>query len=234
MNIGLVIPFYNEKENLIFFVKEWEKYLSEKENIRDNLTFFFFDDGSKDSSSDAILENIKKINYKIIRKKNSGHGDTCRYGYKYILENFKNCEFILQIDSDNQCDPKYLEKFMNLAQNNNFVFGFRRIRDDGVIRLITSRIMSIFFFIKKGFYIKDLNTPYRMMNSKQLNKIVHKIETGNFNKNLELYNCLLSYQIIKNYDIKWIDITFRERYFGKSKFNFKKMFYMFLNFIIKV
>ena len=69
MNIGLVIPFYNEKENLIFFVKEWEKYLSEKENIRDNLTFFFFDDGSKDSSSDAILENIKKINYKIIRKK---------------------------------------------------------------------------------------------------------------------------------------------------------------------
>ena len=73
-----------------------------------------------------------------------------------------------------------------------------------------------------------------MMNSKQLNKIVNKIETGNFNKNLELYNCLLSYQIIKNYDIKWIDITFRERYFGKSKFNFKKMFYMFLNFIIKV
>jgi len=234
MKIGVLIPFYNEKKNLIFFIKEWENFLSKKKEIRKNLFFLFFDDGSKDHSSKVILKNSKKINFKIIKKRNSGHGDTCRFGYKYILKNHNNFDFILQIDSDNQCNPKYLNQFIHLAKSNNFVFGFRKKREDGNFRLLISRIMSIIFFLKKKIHIKDLNTPYRMMNLKKLNDIIMKIEKEKLYKQVELYNCLLSYQIKKNYDIKWIDITFRNRYFGKSKFNFIRMFAMFLNFIVKV
>ena len=53
-----------------------------------------------------MTPSVKKIKHRIIKKKNSGHGDTCRYGYKYIIKKFKKFEYILQIDSDNQCDPK--------------------------------------------------------------------------------------------------------------------------------
>lgn len=235
MKIGIVIPFYNEKENLIFFIKEWERFLTNKKNIRKNLFFFFFDDGSNDLSSKAISKNIKKIKHRIIKKKNSGHGDTCRYGYKYIIKKFKKFEYILQIDSDNQCDPKYLTKFINLAkQKNDFILGYRNKREDGFLRLLTSKIMSLIFFLKKKNYVKDLNTPYRMMRIEPLKEIVAKIEKKKKYKQVQLYNCLLSYQMIKYYKISWIKIIFRERYYGNSKFNFKKMLSMFLNFIIKV
>ena len=235
MKIAVVVPFYNEKKNLVAFVKEWEKYLDKKKNIRKKLFFFFFDDGSKDESKKSIINNIKKIKYSIIKKKNSGHGDTCRYGYKFIIRNYHHYDYLLQIDSDNQCDPKYLPNFIKLAQKkNDFIFGFRSQREDGFVRLLTSRIMSLTFFIKKFIYLKDLNTPYRMMRLKCLKNVVNAIDKQKKYKQIQLYNCLLTYLINRRYKITWFNISFRNRYYGNSKFNFSKMLLMFLNFILKV
>ncbi len=48
-----------------------------------------------------------------------------------------------------------------------------------------------------------------------------------------LFNCLLSYVVQKKYNIRWLDITFRKRYFGTSKYNFSKMLLMFINLMLK-
>ena len=235
MKIAVLVPFYNEGENLIYFINEWEKFLKKKKKLRRNLFFFFIDDGSIDKSANIIRDNIKKISYKIIKKKNSGHGDTCKYGYQLITTKYAQYSYLLQIDSDNQCDPKYLEKFIKSAKNNyNFIFGYRNTRDDGFIRYLTSKVMALTFYLKKFIYIKDLNTPYRMMKTKFLKEIIKNINKNKNFKKIELFNCLLTYQIKIKYSIKWHDINFRNRTYGSSKFNFIKIFLIFFNFISKV
>ena len=49
------------------------------------------------------------------KKPNSGHGESCLTGYREAIK--LNSEWILQIDSDYQCDPIYFEKFWSLKEN---------------------------------------------------------------------------------------------------------------------
>lgn len=232
MRIAIVVPFFNEEKNLIFFVKEWNNYFI-KNKFR-NITFFFIDDGSTDKSlvclKNALLSS--RLNYKLLIKKNSGHGSTCEFGYKYIIK--KNFDYLLQIDSDNQCDPNYFSKFYDKIKNKNFnfIFGYRKSREDGNYRILMSRLMALTLYLKKRIYIKDLNTPYRIMNVDKLKNILKKINREN--KNVELFNCMLSYEIVKKYEINWIDIKFRKRYYGSTKFSMTKMLKLFSNFIINI
>lgn len=236
MNIAVLIPFYNEDDNLPFFINEWENFLKTRKKLRSRLFFFFIDDGSSDKSIEKIKKNIKKIHFKIIKKRNSGHGDTCKFGYNLIIKKYKKFNYLLQIDSDNQCNPKYIVNLYNLIKqkNYNFIFGYRRNRDDGNLRYLISKIMSFTFFFKKFLYVKDLNTPYRIMKVSKLKKVLEIIRKKRKYDDIKLFNCSLSYIIQKEYGIHWIDIRFRNRYSGTSKFNFLKMLSMFLNFIIKI
>lgn len=236
MKIAILVPFYNEEKNLISFIKEWETFLNLKKKFRNNLLFFFIDDGSYDNSVLEIKKNIKKLKYKVVSKKNSGHGNTCKFGYKLIVKKYKHYDYLLQIDSDNQCDPKYISRLYELikTKNYNFIFGYRKKREDGFLRFVISRIMSFTLFIKKFLYIKDLNTPYRIMKISELQKVLNFLKQNKSYDKIELYNCVVSYGIKKTNTINWININFRNRYYGKSKYNFSKMFKMYINFILKI
>ena len=48
--IAIVVPFYNEEENLVFFIKEWEKFISKNKSYKELLFFYFVNDGSTDQS----------------------------------------------------------------------------------------------------------------------------------------------------------------------------------------
>jgi len=237
MRIAIIIPFYNEEENLIFFIREWERFLSFRIKLRSKLFFYFIDDGSLDKSVVVIKKNIKYLNFRILKKKNSGHGNTCKFGYNFIVnKKINKFDYLLQIDGDNQCDPKYFIKMYNLIQNKNysFIFGYRKFRKDGNLRFLTSKIMSIALYLKKFCYVKDLNTPYRLMRVSDLKKILLSINQKKDYNKIKLFNCVLSYSIQTKYFINWIDINFRERYSGKSKFDYLMMLSMFFNFIIKI
>ena len=236
MNLAVIVPFYNEEDNLTFFIKEWEKFLSKRKKLRDQLSFFFINDGSNDNSVNQIKENIKKLNFKIINRKNSGHGNSCKFGYNLIVNKYKNFDYLLQIDSDNQCDPKYIVKFYNAIKTKkyDFIFGYRGSREDGNLRIFMSRILSITIFIKKMIYINDLNTPYRLMKVSMLKEVLLNIKKYKKYNDIKLFNCVLTYEIKKQYNIKWINIHFRNRIFGKSKFNFLVMLNMYINLLIKI
>lgn len=54
MKIAIIVPFYNEENNLTYFINEWEKFLNSKKKISNVFFFYFINDGSTDNSVNEI------------------------------------------------------------------------------------------------------------------------------------------------------------------------------------
>ena len=76
-------------------------------------------------------------------------------------------------------------------------------REDGILRLIFSKILSLLVFLKKGSFVPDINVPYRLMHRKVLLKCVKSIPQVSILKNAHL-----SYLISIKTKIYYIPIKF--------------------------
>lgn len=201
------MPVYNEEEAVGNVVEEWQDCFLKHAG---SFTFCILNDGSKDGTL-AILKDLeqKYPEIKIIDKPNSGHGQTCMYGYKLALNN--HAEWIFQIDSDGQCAPEYFPEMVKVAQDNKVVYGFRQTRDDGLQRSLISRFVTLFTFFATGQWVRDANVPYRLIHSSVMRKIVDKVPPTFY-----LANILVSVLAKKEAGIKWINIHFRDRVGGTA------------------
>ncbi len=222
--LAIIIPVFNEEKNIEKLIFDWMKEISKF--YKKNFKIIIINDGSFDKTHNKI-KKIKNKSILYINQKNIGHGNTCFKGYKLAIK--KKYDLIFQIDSDNQCDPKYFKYFINKIGTVDAVFGNRITREDGIIRIIFSKILSVIIFLRTFVYVTDSNVPYRMMKRKILEKVIKRIPPT-----VELKNVYLSYLIQKYYKIHWININFRKRLFGKTKYNFGKLAYMVINLLFKL
>lgn len=196
------MPVYNEEEAITSVLDEWRKQL---DSLQINYTFCILNDGSKDTTLSILNKYADHYpQLKIIDKSNSGHGQTCLTGYRIALES--KAEWILQLDSDGQCDPQYLPKFIAAASSSKAVYGYRKHREDGFARFLISRFVTLFTLAATGKWIKDANVPYRLISADLMQSSVPKIQDDFF-----LVNIYLSVLISQQTRIKWVDITFRDR-----------------------
>ena len=74
-------------------------------------------------------------------------------------------------------------------------------------------------FLIFGTWVKDANTPYRLMDGKQLAKVLKRIPGGFF-----LSNVLMTVIYEKHHlYVEYIPITFRPRQAGKNSINMKRI-----------
>lgn len=227
-DLVIVSAFFNENKNLLKFIKEW---LYETNKLNLSTFFLFINDGSTDESSSMLKNYIAKNSIKnitIFDIDNIGAGRATIYG---LSESLKiDAGAVLQIDSDGQCSPKYLVNFMNRKYKEKInIFGYRKKRNDGFLRLVFSKLFSLIFFLKSGLYIKDLNTPYRLYQKIDLARALEKIKLS---KDIYLRNAQLNYQFhLMNLPIEWENITFMKRHGGQSKLNKYNMLKQLIEFL---
>ena len=215
MKLAIVIPFYNEEENLIKVIEEWNNF---NINKKYNSKVIFINDNSFDDSIKVIEKNINS-KYEIITTNGIGAGNSCYIGYQAAVN--QNFDIILQIDADGQCSYEYLDKFLTdiIDKEIDIVIGHRYKREDGIIRLLTSKILSYLIFLFFGFYINDANCPYRLIKKDVLKKIIDEIESKNNYKEIYLKNILITLISKKNnYRIKFNKIIFKKIYFENKDF----------------
>lgn len=202
------MPVYNEEEALPKVLDEWIPEL--KKHLGTNYTLCILNDGSKDNTQKIVDQYAAKYpEIKAIDKSNSGHGQSCIYGYQLALK--EGAEWIFQIDSDGQCVPSHFSELLSVSNPNQVSYGYRKTREDGFQRFIVSRFVTLFVWGSTGVWVKDANVPYRLMPSKTLEPIVDKIP-----KDFHLCNILVSAYQKKNYGINWINILFRDRLGGSA------------------
>ena len=168
--LAIVIPVYNEEENIEKVLNDWKKVLKK--------TFFdiiVINDGSIDKTK-SILSKIKKknSNIKVINKTNGGHGESIYQGYQYATK--KKYKFIFQVDSDDQFSTSDFKKIWKLRNNNHdLIIGHRENRKDSFIRVFLSKfILKQFFLIYFQKNLIDANVPYRLMKRDFLKKFIKK------------------------------------------------------------
>jgi glycosyltransferase involved in cell wall biosynthesis len=200
------MPVYNEEESLSHVIDAW---LPTFRTYLKDFTFCILNDGSKDSSID-IMNSYAETNpeIKVVDKPNSGHGQSCIYGYQLAIEG--GADWVFQIDSDGQCNPAYFKACVDASAESQVVYGYRKTRDDGWKRFYISRIVSLFIWIATGVWVRDANVPYRFMHVDSLKNVVDHVP-----KDFHLANVLVSTYQKHRYGIRWVNIHFDDRFGGE-------------------
>ena len=157
--IALVIPIFNEEQNIIELYNEIIKTLDQKFKF----TIIYVNDFSNDDTREVLNEIIKKDSrVRVINnKKNEGQSYSIYIGVKESP--FQN---IVTMDGDGQNDPKDIFKIANkyFSSNYDLVGGIRLKRKDTYIKRVSSKLAnSIRSFILKD-NCKDTGCGLKIMN----------------------------------------------------------------------
>jgi dolichol-phosphate mannosyltransferase len=207
--LALIMPVYNEQASVRKVITEW---FHEIENWTEDFVLIVINDGSKDGTL-CILERLRHQlgpRLEIRSRENRGHGQTCLEGYRLACE--RQIPWVLQIDSDGQCDPQYFFRFWRNREKFDVIYGFRARRDDGWRRVLASWVLRGVILVTAKVWCIDANVPYRLMKTASLPEKLKKIPPDFFLANVALAILLRRDPAVRH---GTVPIRFRERYGGE-------------------
>ncbi len=212
----IVIPAYNEEENIEEVVKDWYPIV---EKIGNGSKLVIINDGSKDSTYEKLLSLKEgRPQFEPLTKENGGHGATVLYGYNYALK--EGADYIFQTDSDGQTLPSEFWPFWELRKEYAMVIGHRKGRQDGFSRKVVTKVLKLVCLLCFHVNLTDANTPFRLMQREPLAEALKDVPADH-----NLSNVLVSVVFAKKkLPVKYIKITFRPRQGGVNSINLKKIF----------
>ena len=217
-SLYIVIPAYNEKDNIRQLIDDWYPVVEATGNQNSRLVVV--NDGSKDNTYE-ILQELASTRPLLqpLTKPNGGHGPTLIYGYKYALEH--GADWIFQTDSDGQTNPKEFEEFWNLRIEYDAILGNRQgTRQDGSSRKFVENTLRFILKLTFGVSVPDANAPFRLMKRALVEKYLKKMP-----ENFNLPNVMLTtYFTYFHEKITFRTITFKPRQGGVNSINIRKIF----------
>lgn len=229
MHISIVIPTYNEKENLPELI---DKIFNVFEKNQLNGNVIIVDDNSPDGTghiADQLAERDSRIQV-IHRKGKLGIGTAHIAGFKHAIE-VNHSDLIFSMDSDLSHNPKYLPNFIEMYKNGcDVVVGSRYVEGGGVVnwglyRKAVSKGANLLASTLLGVKVHDMTTGYRCYGRKVLEKLdLDSIKSNGYSFLEEI----LFYCNKEDFSIGETPIIFVDRAHGKSKLSKKEMVKFFL------
>lgn len=216
MKSVIVIPTYNEKDNLGILI---EKIFSLK---IPELSLLIVDDNSPDGTANLAAEFSKKYPIQIMRRQEkTGLGKAYVAGFNEILRQDQKPDFIIQMDADLSHNPEIIPKMIEKIKECDLVLGSRyipggKIENWDFFRKLVSRFGNIYARIILGLPYRDLTGGFKCFRRKVLEyRDLGSLSSTGYNFQIET-----TYKAHKKgYKICEIPITFTERKSGVSKFN---------------
>ena len=214
MKIAIIIPAYNENENISKLVK---KILS----IRKDVKIFIIDDSLEKNNDENLLEN-RKVSY-FHRKKKLGRGSAVLLGLKKALK-FKNFELFIEMDADFSHNPNELNSKIVFFKKNNLdlLIASRYKKNSKIInwslgRLFFSKISN--FLAKKLLKIptSDYTNGFRFYSKRSVKKIIKKC--GKIGDGFIVLSEVLLTIHLSNFKISEKSTIFVNRVRGESSVN---------------
>lgn len=158
MDLSVVIPVYNERENLRPLLEEIEGVLGPWGRPYEVIAI---DDGSKDGSREILRELAKEKSYLkvILLRRNCGQTAAFDAGFRHA-----SGTVVATMDADMQNDPRDLPALVDkLDEGFDVVTGWRKKRQDAVVvRKIPSRIANWLIRSVTGTKVHDLGCSLKV------------------------------------------------------------------------
>jgi len=177
MDLAIVIPVYNEEENIQHLIEDFYKVLVE---AHIDYTFFIINDGSTDGSLHKLELLSKNIpNLQLLNQENSGHGPALLKGYQCAL----NHKWIFQFDSDYQYTLSAFTEIWSKRENYDLLIAERETRSASFARYSITVVLKLITLLLYGKGLQDINVPYRLMRAEVLKLILKNIHPYSFAPN---------------------------------------------------
>ena len=217
--VFFVMPAYNEEANIRAVVEQWIKTVDKLAADGTDAWLVIANDGSKDTT----WEKMEALRHEYPRfiplnKPNSGHGATVMFLYDYAIGH--GAEYIFQTDSDGQTDPEEFKPFWANRKLYDMQIGHRAARQDGVSRIIVTKVLK--GVVRATFHVNvaDANTPFRLMNTKSIQPVLACIPKDFFLANV----ALSAIAVTQGLKCRWLPITFKPRQGGVNSINLRRIF----------
>jgi dolichol-phosphate mannosyltransferase len=210
----VVIPTYNEKENIADLIHAIEALKMEKMQI------VVVDDNSPDGTAQIVEGlNNKYRNITVVKRAGKeGIGSAIIAGIGKSLE-FKDCKYIVTMDGDFSHDPKEMSGLLDAAKEGvDLVQGSRYLKGGKIVgwpfrRKLVSFGANLLCRILFRFGMTENTTFYRVYSRRLAEKIVEMLKCTGFE--LAIKTAFIAKK--NKFIIKEVPITFTERQKGKSK-----------------
>ncbi len=210
MSISVVLPVYNEEDNLKPLFKELRKVL---ENNYTDWEVIFVDDGSTDSTSEKLSKiREQNSNVKVIRlKTNFGQTPAIQAG----IDNCKG-DLVVTMDSDMQNDPRDIPKLQQHMETtgSDIVNGWRKNREDPFTKKLLSKVAAK---VRRAFLGTDLHDYGCTL------KIMEKEAAKELDLNGEMHRYVPPLLKMKGYKVTEKPVNHRSRNAGETKYGYQRL-----------
>uniref|UniRef100_A0A7C4EP38 Glycosyltransferase n=1 Tax=Thermodesulfovibrio aggregans TaxID=86166 RepID=A0A7C4EP38_9BACT len=204
MDISVVIPLYNEEENIMELHRKIKETL---DSLKLQYEVIYVDDGSMDNTLRYLEEIQKSDPHVVVLSFRRNFGQTAAFAAGF---DFARGEIVVTMDGDLQNDPADIPKLIDAIKDADLVSGWRKKRKDPFFsRRLPSMIANWLIGKVTGVRIHDYGCSLKAYRREVV-------------KNLRLYGemhrfipALASWYGVK---IKEVEVVHHQRYRGKSKY----------------
>lgn len=215
MKVLIIIPAYNEQDNILATIDDIQKNAPFGDYIVIN-------DCSTDSTKSVL--QLERANY-LDLPVNLGIGGGVQTGYRYALEN--DYGIAIQFDGDGQHDASYIKKLIEPLEKGeaDIAIGSRFIEKEGFqsspLRRVGIKFLSDLIHLLCGVRVYDVTSGMRAVNKRVIREFAQNYAQDYPEPEAILSSGLDGARIIE------IPVKMRERQNGTSSINaMKSMYYM--------
>lgn len=212
--LSVIVPCYNEEENVKYFYDELMKNQSFFEEKKLDVEIIYVDDGSKDRT----VEEVKKLReetdkvHLISFSRNFGKEAGIYAGFQKAKG-----DYVVMMDADLQDPPSLLPEMFSYIEQGYDSVATRRVSRKGEppIRSFFARMFYKIMNKISQADIVDGARDYRLMTRQVVDSILAMCEYNRFSKGIFGW---------VGYETKWLEYENVERVHGETKWNFWKLF----------
>ena len=215
LDFSIIIPFYNEEENIPFMI---QKVSDTMKHIKGNYEIIGVDDGSTDTTFDTLKRaKEKEPNLQIIKfRRNFGQTQAMQAG----IDHAKG-KIIVTMDGDLQNDPSDIKTLLaKMDEGYDVVSGWRKNRKDSILRCIPSIVANFLLTYVTGVKIHDNGCSLKAYNT----AILKKVQLYS-----EMHRFIPAFAFLQGARIGEIVVQHHPRTLGISKYGFSRIWKVFFD-----
>jgi glycosyltransferase involved in cell wall biosynthesis len=206
LDLSIVIPVYNEEENLPHL---WPELRAVLERMRISFEVVFVDDGSRDRSAE-IIRGFREADprVRLVRlKANAGETAATDAGFKSARG-----RQVVTMDADLQNEPGDIPMLVSHLEQWDCATGWRTRRDDSVVRRVSSRVANRIRNALSDENIRDSGCTFRAFRRECLRAL--ELYRG-FHRFIPTLLKMRGYRVVE------VPVNHRPRRFGQSKYGIR-------------